>query len=116
MGFDSFGKIVYEELWRSRVDLRGLRMSHSKPTESSILVIDSQGSIAVYSSKGAAEELSLQEMNEDVIGEAKAVHIASINPEVAVRTATLARSYGALVSWDPGRRMAGLGVEGYPIY
>ena len=112
IGFDSFGRIVYEELWRSRVDLRGLRISPSKPTGFSILVIDSQGSIAVYSSKGAAEELSLQEIDEDVIGEAEAVHIASINPEVAVRTATLARSYGALVSWDPGRRMAGLGVEG----
>jgi ribokinase len=111
IGFDSFGRIVYEELWRSKVDLRGLRISPSKPTGFSILTIDSQGNIAVYSSKGAAEDLSPQEVDEEVIAEARVVHIASINPEVAVRAAEAARSHGALVSWDPGRRMASLGLK-----
>ncbi|MEB2837267.1 MAG: PfkB family carbohydrate kinase [Desulfurococcales archaeon] len=111
IGFDSFGRIVYEELWSARVDVRGLRISPTGPTGFSIVTIDSQGHIALYGCKGVAEALEPGEIDEEVIGEARTVHIASLRLDTSIEAARLAKSHGALVSWDPGRRLASLGLE-----
>lgn len=110
IGFDGFGRIVYEELWESHVDLRGLRISPMDRTGFSIVTIDSTGSIAVYGYKGAAERLEPREVDEEVVRRARAVHIASLRLDTSIRIAEAARESGALVSWDPGRRLASKGL------
>ena len=111
IGFDSFGRIIYEELWRERVVLRGLRISPDMRTGFSIVTIDSRGSIALYSFKGAAEHLEPGDLDAGLIGQAKILHIASLRIDTSIRAAEIAREKGTLVSWDPGRRIASQGLE-----
>ncbi|MCE4627994.1 MAG: carbohydrate kinase family protein [Desulfurococcales archaeon] len=111
IGFDSFGRIVYEELWKERVLLRGLRISPDMRTGFSIVTIDSGGNIALYSFKGAAEHLQPEDLDAELIGQAKILHIASLRLDTSIRAAMIAKEKGTMVSWDPGRRIAGLGLE-----
>jgi len=111
IGFDQFGRIVYEELWRNKVDLRGLRISPQGETGFSIVVITRSGDIAIYGHKGVADDLEPGEVDADLISDAKTVHIASLRLDTSIRAAQLARQVNAIVSWDPGRRLAQLGLE-----
>ena len=111
IGFDQFGRIVYEELWRNKVDLRGLRISAQGETGFSIVVITRGGDIAIYGHKGVADDLEPGEVDADLISDAKTVHIASLRLDTSIKAAQLAKQSNAIVSWDPGRRLAQLGLE-----
>jgi ribokinase len=111
IAFDSFGRIVFEELWKSKVDMRGLRINPGGSTGFSIVAISKDGDIAIYGSKGVAEELEPSEVDRDLLADAKTVHIASLRLDTSIEAARIAKSYGALVSWDPGRRLSQLGLE-----
>ncbi|MEB3851784.1 MAG: PfkB family carbohydrate kinase [Desulfurococcales archaeon] len=111
IGFDGFGRIVYEELWRARVDLSGLRISPGHPTGFSFVAIAPGGEIAIYSSKGAAEALEPGEVPGELLARAGAVHIASLRLDTSMAAARAARRGGALVSWDPGRGLAARGLD-----
>ncbi len=111
IGFDQFGRIIYEELWQNKVDVRGLRISPQHRTGFSIVTIDKAGNIALYSYKGAAETLTPGEVNPDPIREARVIHIASLRLDTSLRVAEIAKEAGGVVSWDPGRRLASLGLE-----
>ncbi len=111
IGFDQFGRIVYEELWRNKVDLRGLRISPKGETGFSIVVITQSGDIAIYGHKGVADNLEPGEVDTDLISDAKTVHIASLRLDTSIKAAQLAKQSNAIVSWDPGRRLAQLGLE-----
>ena len=111
IGFDSFGRIVYEELWQARVDLEGLRISPNAPTGFSFVAIAPDGEIAIYSYKGAAEHLEPHDIPEGLPGRARIVHIASLRLDTSTHAARLARQAGATVSWDPGRRLAAHGLD-----
>ncbi len=112
IGFDSFGRLVYDELWRYNVSLEGVRISARERTGFSIVVIDKEGSIAIYGYKGAAEKLEPHEVDIPVIEKTRALHIASLRLDTSLRAAALARENNAIVAWDPGRRLASLGIEG----
>ncbi|MCE4614229.1 MAG: carbohydrate kinase family protein [Desulfurococcales archaeon] len=109
--FDSFGRIVFEELWKSQVDLRGLRISPIGSTGFSIVAISKMGDITIYGSKGVAENFEPWELDRELISDAKAVHIASLRLDTSLEAAKIAKSTGAIVSWDPGRRQARLGIN-----
>ncbi len=111
ISFDSFGRIVFEELWKSQVDIRGLRINPTGSTGFSIVAISSSRGISIYGSKGVAETLKLGELDEELLGDARTVHIASLRLDTSVRAARTARSHGAIVSWDPGRRLARQGLD-----
>lgn len=111
IGFDNFGRIIYEELWKEKVDIRGLRISPDKKTGFSIVTIDSSGNLALYSFKGAAEHLEPGDLDAEVISEARILHIASLRIDTSIRAATIAKENDTIVSWDPGRRLASLGIE-----
>lgn len=110
IAFDGFGRIVFEELWRSRVDLRGLRISPRGRTGFSIVVVTGSGEVAIYGYKGVAEELSPGEVDVELVSSAAVLHIASLRLDTSIAAARAARGAGRLVSWDPGRRLAALGL------
>jgi ribokinase len=110
IGFDAFGRLVYEELWQARVDVSGLVISPDHPTGFSFVAIAPGGEIAIYSHKGAAEALEPSELPASILRRARAVHIASLRLDTSLEAARIAREAGALVSWDPGRRLAGEGL------
>ncbi len=112
IAFDSFGRVVFEELWRSRVDLRGLRIAPRGRTGFSIVVVAAgTGEVAIYGFKGVAEELAPGEVDEELVAAGRALHIASLRLDTSIAAARAARGAGRLVSWDPGRRLASLGLE-----
>ncbi len=111
IGLDSFGRIVVDELLREGVDVSGLKVSLTSSTGFSIVVRDSLGQILVYGFKGAAEELTPQDVDFNLIVSARALHIASLRIDTSKEAACRARSNNVLVSWDPGRVVARLGVE-----
>lgn len=111
IGFDSFGRIVFDELWRNRVDVRGLRISPEGSTGFSLVVITRDGDIAIYGSKGVADDLRPEELDIELISNTRSIHIASLRLDTSLVAAKHARERGVLVSWDPGRRLSKLGLQ-----
>lgn len=102
IGYDSFGRIVVEDLLKENVDISGLRVSFSQ-TGFTIVVIDSNGNIMMYGYKGAAEELEPDNLSEYVISRSRWMHIASLRLDTTLRALELAKKHGVKTSWDPGR-------------
>ena len=111
IGFDSFGRIVVDELLREGVDITGLRVSSKGQTGFTIVVIDKSGNILMYGFKGVAEELEPQDIVDDIIANTKFVHIASLRVDTSIKVAEIAKRNGVKVSWDPGRVLALKGLK-----
>lgn len=110
VGLDSFGRIAIDELMRESVDVSGVRISFND-TGFTIVIIDSSGKISMYGFKGAAEELDPEEVDINLLKKARTVHIASLRLDTSIYAAQKAKEYGALVSWDPGRRLSEKGLD-----
>jgi len=111
IGFDSFGRIIVDELLREGVDISGLRVSSTGRTGFTIVAIDRDGKIAMYGFKGVAEELDPSEVDNEIISTARYVHIASLRLDTSLKVAEIARKAGAKISWDPGRVLAKKGLK-----
>ncbi|MEZ0393989.1 MAG: PfkB family carbohydrate kinase, partial [Desulfurococcaceae archaeon] len=110
IGFDSFGRIVVDELLREGVDISGLRVSSTGQTGFTIVVINRRGEIVMYGFKGVSEELMPDEISEPLISGARFVHVASLRKDTTLRAAEVARRSGAKVVWDPGRVLSRRGL------
>jgi ribokinase len=111
IGFDSFGRIIVDELLREGVDISGLRVSSTGRTGFTIVVIDRDGNIVMYGFKGVAEELEPNEVDNEIISTARYVHIASLRLDTSLKVAEIARKASAKISWDPGRVLAKKGLK-----
>lgn len=111
IGFDSFGRIIVDELLREGVDIAGLRVSSVGRTGFTIVVINKSGEILMYSYKGVAENLEPDDVAEDIVASAKYVHIASLRVDTTLRAMEIARKAGAKVLWDPGRVLCSKGLK-----
>ncbi|MEB3774291.1 MAG: carbohydrate kinase family protein [Desulfurococcales archaeon] len=111
IGLDDFGRIAVDGLLRERVDISGLSVSLTEMTGFSIVARTPDGSITIYSYKGASESLEPGEVREDLIARAKFIHIASLRPDTTRRAIELAKKHGVKVSWDPGRVLSRMGLD-----
>jgi len=112
VGFDDFGKSALEELAREGVDISDVRIDAlGGRTGFTVVIIDRQGQVAMCGFKGAAEELTPEEVSPQAISGARVVHIASLRLDTSVHVARLAKEKGLMVTWDPGRVQAQLGLE-----
>lgn len=109
IGLDAFGRSIMEELMKNKVDVSGMRIGFGS-TGFSILIIDRQGNIMLYSFKGCAEALGPEEVDERVLSRGRFIHIASLRPDTSLRVAIKAKEYDSMVSWDPGRRLSAMGI------
>ncbi len=110
IGFDSFGKIIFDELSKLGIDISGLRISVGN-TGFSIVIINRLGDIAIYSYKGVSDDLRPEEINGSLIEKSKIVHIASLRLDSTLRASSIAKNYDKIVSWDPGRIVSKVGIE-----
>ncbi|ACL10941.1 carbohydrate kinase family protein [Desulfurococcus amylolyticus] len=110
VGFDSFGRIIVDELLREGVDISGLRIGFTQ-TGFTIVAINNRGEIMMYGYKGAAEELVPDDISEYAISRARWMHIASLRLDTTIRAIELARKHGLTISWDPGRVLASQGLS-----
>lgn len=111
IGFDSFGRIVVDELLKEGVDISGLRVSSTERTGFTIVAIDSNGEITMYGYKGAAEELEPQDVASDIIASAGYVHIASLRVDTSMKVVEIAEKNDVKLSWDPGRILSTEGLK-----
>ena len=111
IGFDSFGRIIVDELLKEGVDVSGLRISSRGGTGFTIVAIDRNGDIAMYGFKGAAEELEPSEVDAEIIMNSRYVHIASLRIDTTIKAIEIAKNAGAKISWDPGRVLAKKGLK-----
>ena len=111
IGLDDFGRIAVDGLMREGVDITGLSVSLTRRTGFSIVAMNPQGSIAIYSYKGAAEELEPRDLPVHILSRARHVHIASLRIDTSLEAAKAARRAGATISWDPGRVLAKKGLQ-----
>ncbi len=111
VGMDNFGRLVLEEVMTKGVDISGVKIKVGGDTGFTIVLINSRGEIIMYGYKGVSEELLPEEIDKEIIEKAKHVHIASLRIDTAVHAARIARELDKKVSWDPGRRIARMGLE-----
>lgn len=113
IGFDDFGKNALEDLVREGVDVSNIRIQATNGrTGFTIVVIDSTGQILMYGHKGVSEDLKPEEIHARIFEKTKYVHIASLRVDTSAVAAKYAKEQGAFVSFDPGRRLSRLGLEG----
>jgi len=110
IGLDGFGRIAVDELLKEQVDISGLKISPTLPTGFSVVARDSEGRIVIYGFKGASEKLKPEDIEEKLVEKTRFIHISSLRPDTSVYVAKLAKKLGKKVSWDPGRRLASLGI------
>ncbi len=110
IGFDSFGRIIVDDLLKEGVDISGLRISLGQ-TGFTIVAINKKGEITMYGYKGAAETLEPSDLSEYAISRAKWIHIASLRLDTTIEALRIAEKYGLKSSWDPGRVLASQGLE-----
>lgn len=112
IGLDSFGRIIVDELMSEGVDISGLRISTTLPTGYSIVVRDSEGKILIYGFKGASEDLSIRDIDMELLWNTRYVHIASLRPDTTLEILKLLKSKKRpIVSWDPGRVLSLSGLS-----
>jgi len=110
VGFDSFGRIIVDDVLREGVDISGLRIGFTQ-TGFTIVAINNKGEIVMYGYKGAAEELLPGDISEYAVSRAKWMHIASLRLDTTMKAIELAREHGLTISWDPGRVLATQGLS-----
>ncbi|MGC8974801.1 MAG: carbohydrate kinase family protein [Thermoprotei archaeon] len=112
IGLDSFGRMIVDELMSEGVDISGVRISTTLSTGYSIVVRDSQGKILIYSFKGASEDLSIRDIDVELLWKTRYIHIASLRIDTTLEILKLLEGgKRPIVSWDPGRVLSLSGLS-----
>ncbi|HOK43316.1 MAG TPA: PfkB family carbohydrate kinase [Thermoclostridium caenicola] len=114
VGSDTFGSFLYDILKQNGIDHRGLRFDPKVHTTLAFVHLSRTGdrSFSFYRDPGADRMLTFEEVDQDVIRQAKAFHFGSVSmTHEPSRTATLgaarfARELGKTISYDPNLRPA----------
>ena len=112
VGADGFGDILENTLHDAGIDSRGLRRDDVVHTTLAVVHTFENGDrdFSFYRKPGADVNLSADELDEDVLSNCRIFHFGSLSlTDEPVRTAThraieLARTSGAIISYDPNLR------------
>jgi len=103
VGDDWRGRLILEEFIKKRVSVDWIRIVRGATSSmTSILVRRSDGSRAITFSPGTAEELQPEELPEEIITDARILHLNGRHFNAAVKAAKFARACGVKVSFDGG--------------
>ena len=106
VGDDDHGARLREELAARGVALDGLRTVADVETTVKYLLVDAAGEVMVLGNDGANEAVAPADLDPSLVDGVEHVHLTSQRPDTAAALAELARDAGAMVSFDPGRRLA----------
>jgi sugar/nucleoside kinase (ribokinase family) len=103
VGDDWRGRLILEEFIKRRVAVDWIRIDrHSTSSMSSILVRSRDGARAITFSPGTAEELNPDELSEELIADARILHLNGRHLAASLKAARIARRHGVMVSFDGG--------------
>jgi len=109
LGFDTFGRVLLEELERDGVDISHVKVDVSSGSGMTFIAVDRKGQVAMFGYIGASDKLGRTDLDRDYIQSAKHIHITGLAIDPAVGAARIAKRGGVDVSFDPGRLMSALG-------
>jgi fructokinase len=112
VGADEFGVFLRDTLEMNKVDIKGLKFSTDVNTTLAFVQLDKTGErkFSFYRNPGADTTLIENEIDYDIINQAKAFHFSSLlltnEPSRSATLAALrtARAGGLLISYDPNLR------------
>jgi sugar/nucleoside kinase (ribokinase family) len=103
VGDDWCGRLILEEFIKRRVAVDWIRIDrHSTSSMASILVRRRDGARAITFSPGTAEELQPDELPEELIADARILHLNGRHLAASLKAARIARRHGVMVSFDGG--------------
>ncbi len=106
MGGDGFGRFALDAAGAAGIDIRGVRVLPEERTVVSIVLINGQGDRHFLSSSGNIHHFCMEDVDLDVVGQARIVNIGSLvsmrafDGADAERFLTEARARGAVTSAD----------------
>lgn len=103
VGFDSFGRLLLEELLKEGVEIGRVKVVVGQQTGTSFLLVYPSGEVRVLEYVGASEAVEPWEVTEDALMSFDVLHITMYKLETAVEAARRAKKLGLMVSVDPGR-------------
>ncbi len=101
IGEDAFGEIIINEFKREKVDAR-LKKMKGKPTGIVVILVYSSGERAMLAFRGANLSLTPADIREEMIADAKHVHVSGSTIEVARHALKMGSSMKKFTSYDPG--------------
>jgi sugar/nucleoside kinase (ribokinase family) len=102
-GPDQTGKQIMEELKQYGVDVSNCPVrSEGVSSASVVLVEQTGGNRSILFQKSTAAELDPEEVQEEWISSARALHLDGFYPQAALKAAKIAHENGVLVSFDGG--------------
>ncbi|MHA2281343.1 MAG: carbohydrate kinase family protein [Promethearchaeota archaeon] len=113
IGNDEFGDCIIRKLKQDDVDLSHIRVSESKPTGIAFNQYNSDGSRKFIFAKGAAGEISLEDIKENYFKDVKSLHIMGSSLAISKKSRnacskaiTIAKKNNpdAIISFDPNLR------------
>ncbi|VVC03542.1 putative sugar kinase [Candidatus Burarchaeum australiense] len=108
VGTDRHGKYLIHDLHRHGVDTRGVNIV-SGDTGVSIVLVNKRAEVEVVQMLGVSEPI--KGIDENIIREAKALHMTSCNVDALLKAGAVARKAGLLITFDPGRSISRLGTK-----
>jgi ribokinase len=106
VGDDDHGTLLRAALGDRGVDLTGLKTVRGAETTVKYLIVDDDGEVMVLGNEGANEAIGPDDLDPELLDGVEHVHLTSQRADTAAELARLARESGAVVSFDPGRRLA----------
>ena len=111
VGMDNFGRMALEEIMRYGVDITGVRIKVGGRTGFTLIIINRKGEIEMYGYKGVSEEFFPEDVDLKLLKDAKHLHVASLRLDTTRWILKEAKKTEISTTFDPGRRLARLGIE-----
>ncbi|MGC9121663.1 MAG: carbohydrate kinase family protein [Thermogladius sp.] len=92
---------LLEEVKEIGVDTRYVKVVDEQPGVVAVFVAE-KGERHMVKFRGANEFLTLNDIPRNLVKDASVVHLASVAPDIVEGLGTVAKSHGAIVTYDPG--------------
>jgi len=103
LAMDDTASQIIAELQRYGIDLQFSPLRKSGVSSASVILVEqSNGQRAILYQKSTSEDLKPEEVPQDLIANARALHLDGFFTPAAIQAARIARQHGVLVSFDGG--------------
>lgn len=111
MGFDTFGRVLLEELEHEGVDVTHVKVDTTINSGLTLIVVNRKGQVMMFGYTGASDKLFPSDLNRNYISSAEHIHITGLSFDTALAAANMASEAKVIVSFDPGRLTSRLGLK-----
>jgi ribokinase len=111
IGFDTFGRVLLEELEHEGVDVAHVKVDTSTSSGLTVIAINKKGQVMMFGYTGASDKLFPSDLNKNYISSSEHVHLTGLSFDTALAAAEIAKKANVTVSFDPGRLMSRIGLK-----